>query len=86
MPKRSSEELAPFDLKAERKKRGISQVEAGKILCQTQATISRWEISGAMPQLARNYWLLYWEKSDSAAEVAEGQKKIRDLKAARKAK
>lgn len=65
MPKRSTKEVTAFDLKAEREKRGLSQEQTAEILFQSQGTISRWEISGQTPELARAYWELFWSQQDA---------------------
>lgn len=65
MPKRSTKQLAAFDLKAAREARGMSQEQTAEFLFQSQGTISRWEISGQTPELAREYWKLYWAVEDA---------------------
>jgi transcriptional regulator with XRE-family HTH domain len=65
MPKRSNKEVAAFDLKAEREKRNLSQEQTAEVLFQSQGTISRWEISGQTPELARAYWNLFWSIEDA---------------------
>lgn len=65
MPRRSTKQLPAFDLKAAREARGLSQEQTAELLFQSQGTISRWEISGQTPELAREYWKLYWSTEDS---------------------
>ena len=72
--------LVAFDLKAARKKRGLSQIETAKILCATQPSVSRWEAEGTLPELARKAWDQHWKLED----VANGKAKpARDRSAAR---
>lgn len=61
MPRRqvSAQSAIAFDLKAERKKLKISQVEAAKVLLVTQPTVARWEKSGDMPHIYRVVWNIY---------------------------
>lgn len=58
-----------FDLKADRKKRGISQVEAAKILCVTQPTVARWEQSGGMPHVYRVIWNIHWHQEQTSESM-----------------
>lgn len=51
----------PFDLKSEREKRRLSQTAIAEILCSTQASVSRWESSGMMPNVHRKLWELHWK-------------------------
>lgn len=66
MPKRAEaeKELPPYDLKAERKKRKITQLVAMEILCCSQPSITRWEQTGKLPLIYRKYWELYWHVED----------------------
>lgn len=61
MPRRqvSAQSASAFDLKAERKKLKLSQVEAAKVLLVTQPTVARWEKSGGMPHIYRVVWNMY---------------------------
>jgi transcriptional regulator with XRE-family HTH domain len=60
MPRRSSDSVVAFDLKADRKMRKLSQQQVAEILFVGQSTVARWEIDGSMPQAARRLWELYW--------------------------
>jgi hypothetical protein len=68
MPRRqvSAKSASAFDLKADRKKHRISQVEAAKILCVTQPTVARWEQSGGMPHIYRVVWNIHWKQLEQA--------------------
>jgi hypothetical protein len=68
MPRRqvSAKSALAFDLKADRKKHKISQVEAAKILCVTQPTVARWEQSGGMPHIYRVVWNIHWKQLEQA--------------------
>lgn len=67
MPRRptSAASALAFDLKAERKKFKISQVEAAKILMVTQPTVARWEKSGGMPHVYRVVWNIWKHSQES---------------------
>jgi transcriptional regulator with XRE-family HTH domain len=54
-------EIAAFDLKAEREKRELSQADVAAILCTTQASVSRWESSGMIPDIYRKLWVQHWK-------------------------
>ena len=73
MPRRtpSDKGALAFDLKADRKKHKISQVEAAKILCVTQPTVARWEKSGGMPHIYRVVWNIHWKQLEQANESKE---------------
>jgi predicted transcriptional regulator len=62
MPKLSSaaKKLPPYDLRAEREKRELTQAETAQLLFTTQSTVARWEDDGQTPQIHREYWRLYW--------------------------
>lgn len=70
MPRRSSsdKDVPAFDLKAERKRHKISQMEAAKILCVTQPTVARWEQSGGMPHVHRVIWNIHWKQQEQTNE------------------
>lgn len=70
MPKRADneKELKPFDLKAARKSRKLSQISVADLLATSQASITRWERDGNMPLIYRKYWNLFWEVEDVKAQ------------------
>lgn len=74
MPKTQAKQLPPFDLKAEREKRKLSQIALAEKLFQSQGTISRWEISGQAPELAREYWKLICALEDGKLVWADAPK------------
>lgn len=55
---------AAFDLKGEREKRQLSQTAVAEILCTTQASVSRWEACGTIPDVFRKVWILHWRIED----------------------
>lgn len=83
MPKRaeSAKKLPAYDLKGKRESKGYSQAEAADILCTTQASVARWEASGAVPEIYRKYWDLYHKvhKSASRKTMRRAAKKAADV-------
>lgn len=75
MPRRAVREkdLVAFDLKAERKKRELSQEETAEIMCASQASIARWEASGQCPAVYRKAWTQHWELEDAIKRESEQQ-------------
>lgn len=63
MPKRSEAHAAlpPFDLKAARETKGLTQSDAAELLAASQPSIARWESEGNLPLIYRKYWDLYWK-------------------------
>lgn len=59
-------EVAAFDLKGARESRGLSQTAAAAILCTTQASVSRWEASGNIPDVFRKLWDQHWQLEGDA--------------------
>lgn len=74
MPKRSKEQIVPFDLKAAREAVGLSQKETSALLHASQPSISRWEIDGTLPIIYREYWSLYWKVNKPAAKKPAAKK------------
>lgn len=76
MPKIASDhaKLPPFDLRAEREKRELTQEETAKLLYTTQSSIGRWEENGNMPPLERAYWALYWKQHKPPASTTKKAK------------
>lgn len=70
MPRRAKEAVITFDLKAAREAIGLTQIEVSKLLRHTQSTISRWEIDGSVPELVRDFWLLYWKHNKPPVKKA----------------
>lgn len=56
---------AAFDLKGARESRKLSQFAVAEILCSTQASVSRWEATGNLPDAFRKLWDLHWKVEDS---------------------
>lgn len=67
--------LVAFDLKAARKRRGLSQVQTAEILCARQPSVSRWEAEGTLPEIARKAWDLHWRMEDSKNGQKETKRK-----------
>lgn len=76
MPKRQNKALPAFDLKAEREKRKLSQQQLAEKLFQSQGTVSRWELSGQTPELAREYWKLICALEDGKLITVEEPKQV----------
>lgn len=70
MPKRSiaDKDLKPFDLKAEREAKRLTQADAAELLCASQASIARWESDGTLPRIYRKYWQLHWQHNRPPAK------------------
>jgi transcriptional regulator with XRE-family HTH domain len=76
MPKlsKAQQKLPPFDLKAEREKHDLTQAECAVMLFTTQSSVARWEDTGDMPQVHREYWNLYWKTNRPVKGKASGKK------------
>lgn len=63
MPKRNEafEKLPAFDLRGKREEKKLTQNQCAEILHVSQGTLAKWESSGAVPQIYRSYWELYWK-------------------------
>jgi DNA-binding transcriptional regulator YiaG len=64
VPKRSkqlADAMSAFDFRAAREAKSMSQYDAAELLKVNQSSISRWEVSGAVPMLAQMAWGLHWQ-------------------------
>jgi len=64
VPKRSKEladAMSAFDFRAARESKSMSQHQAAELLQVNQSSISRWEVSGAVPMIAQMAWKLHWQ-------------------------
>lgn len=82
MPKRSDTDksLPPFDLKAAREARGLTQAEAAELLHASQPSIARWEGEGNLPQIYRSYWELYWKHHQQPKQKTKAKAKAKSAK------
>jgi transcriptional regulator with XRE-family HTH domain len=66
---RDGSDIVLFDLKAAREARNLTQIAIADILCTSQASVARWEKSGAMPKCERKLWEYHWiiHKDDAPA-------------------
>lgn len=78
MPRRAANEkdLVAFDLKADRKKRELSQEQAAEIMCASQASVARWEASGQCPAVYRKAWVQHWKLKDQEEKEKEVDKSV----------
>lgn len=70
MPKRNEafDKLPAFDMRAKREEKKLTQTQCAAILCVSQGTLAKWESNGAVPQIYRSYWELYWNAMPKAAK------------------